>query len=343
MLSLSIGDRAPAVVGAGAGGRFYAEDVQIGRPAMLITLGAIGAEAAGALAPALAAARKALAHEIDVVALTPALATYAAALSADDEALAVHLTEGEALAGFSVDGAPAVVVVDRAWRIVEIAPYLGDAELLALYARLRPRLRPEPPRVVYAPAPVLVIPNVIPPETCRALIAAFETSPHKPGLMASMAGGAATARYDEGKKRRRDIELQASEALHGEVLRVLAQRCAPEIKRAFQFDVAFADRILIARYDDDGGYFKRHRDNLASQVAFRDFAVSMNLNTGDYEGGELIFPEFSDDLHNPPAGSAAVFSASLLHEAAPVRRGRRYVALSFLSGAGAQARATHAA
>jgi predicted 2-oxoglutarate/Fe(II)-dependent dioxygenase YbiX len=38
-----------------------------------------------------------------------------------------------------------------------------------------------------------------------------------------------------------------------------------------------------------------------------------------------------------------VFSASLLHEAMPVTRGRRYVALSFLSGAKAQAQTSHAA
>jgi predicted 2-oxoglutarate/Fe(II)-dependent dioxygenase YbiX len=107
--------------------------------------------------------------------------------------------------------------------------------------------------------------------------------------------------------------------------------------------VAFADRILIARYDDTGGYFKRHRDNLSPQTAFRDFAVSMNLNTDDYDGGELRFPEFGDDRYDPPAGSAAIFSASLLHEALPVTRGRRYVALSFLSGAGAQDRIHRAA
>ena len=69
----------------------------------------------------------------------------------------------------------------------------------------------------------------------------------------------------------------------------------------------------------------------------------MNLNTDEYDGGELLFPEFSDDLYNPPAGSALIFSASLLHEAAPVRRGRRYVALSFLGGAAGQARSSHAA
>ncbi|MGH6957606.1 MAG: 2OG-Fe(II) oxygenase, partial [Caulobacteraceae bacterium] len=124
-------------------------------------------------------------------------------------------------------------------------------------------------------------------------------------------------------------------AMHGLVLEVLARRCAPEIKRAFQKDVAFADRILLARYDDTGGYFRRHRDNALPHTAFREFAVSLNLNTHEYEGGGLLFPEYDDNAYGAPAGGAMIFSASLLHEAAPVTKGRRYVALSFLSGASA--------
>ena len=336
MLGLSIGDRAPPLVGTGAGGRFYAEDVQIGRPAILITLGAMEPDAAHASCERLAAMRERLARDIDLVALVPADARYA-------HALAVHVSEGQDFAALTVDGGPAAVVLDRAWRVVHLGHFDAEADLVELYARLRPQLAPEPPRTLTLPAPVLVIPNVMAPETCRALIAHFETSPHGPGMMASVIDGAAAAKLDEGKKRRRDLELTPADALHGEVVKVLAQRCAPEIKRAFQFDVAFADRILIARYDDTGGYFRRHRDNLSPQTAFRDFAVSMNLNTPEYEGGELVFPEFGDDRYNPPAGSALVFSASLLHEAAPVTRGRRYVALSFLSGATAQARMSHAA
>ena len=69
-----------------------------------------------------------------------------------------------------------------------------------------------------------------------------------------------------------------------------------------------------------------------------DFAISLNLNTHEYEGGELCFPEFDDHRYNPPAGGALVFSASLLHEAMPVTRGSRYVLLSFLGSAAAQAK-----
>jgi predicted 2-oxoglutarate/Fe(II)-dependent dioxygenase YbiX len=158
--------------------------------------------------------------------------------------------------------------------------------------------------------------------------------------MASFSDGAAYAKLDESKKKRRDIELTPDSPLYAEVVALFSNRLVPEIKRAFQADIATADRILIARYDDTGGYFKRHRDNAAPHTAFREFAVSLNLNTPEYEGGELLFPEYDDDRYNPPAGGAMVFSAALLHEAAPVTRGSRYVLLSFLGSAEAQARLT---
>ena len=103
-------------------------------------------------------------------------------------------------------------------------------------------------------------------------------------------------------------------------------------------DIAHTDRLLLARYDETGGYFRRHRDNSAPSVAFRQFALSLNLND-DYMGGHLLFPEYNDRRYRPPAGAGVIFSCSLLHEAAPVTRGRRYCALTFLHDAAAQTRA----
>ena len=54
------------------------------------------------------------------------------------------------------------------------------------------------------------------------------------------------------------------------------------------------------------------------------------LNTGEYEGGEVCFPEYGRQRYAAPAGGAVVFSCSLLHEALPVTRGKRYVFLPFL-------------
>jgi predicted 2-oxoglutarate/Fe(II)-dependent dioxygenase YbiX len=56
----------------------------------------------------------------------------------------------------------------------------------------------------------------------------------------------------------------------------------------------------------------------------------LNLNTGEYDGGELRFPEFGRATFSPPAGGAVVFSCSLLHEATPVSQGKRYAFLPIL-------------
>jgi len=73
-----------------------------------------------------------------------------------------------------------------------------------------------------------------------------------------------------------------------------------------------------------------HRDNESFATQHRRFAVSINLNAEEFEGGDLRFPEFGPQTYQPPTGGAVVFSCSLLHEATPVTRGTRYATLPFL-------------
>ncbi len=51
--------------------------------------------------------------------------------------------------------------------------------------------------------------------------------------------------------------------------------------------------------------------------------LTINLNTPEY-------PEYGPERYCPPAGGAIIFSCSLLHEAPPVTKGRRFTLLSFL-------------
>jgi predicted 2-oxoglutarate/Fe(II)-dependent dioxygenase YbiX len=329
MVGVALGQRAPQVVGATESGRFYSLEIQAGRPAVLLFLHGCGPTAAKGLLEALEPAHPALQEAgVDFVPLAPQDLAYVRGL-ADSllrEAVVYAQSWGE------IDG-PVAVVLDRGGRVVHQAMVYGPDDLLLSLARAAPRLASEPPRRCVSSAPVLILPNLMTPADCRAVIERFEQGDHKVGVMAGVEDGRPVVKLDEGKKRRRETELAPGSPEHALILNVLAERCAPEIKRAFQVDVAHADRILIARYDDSGGFFKRHRDDAAPQTAFREFAVSINLNTEEYEGGELLFPEFDDNRYSPPAGSAIIFSASLLHEAAPVTRGHRYVALSFLCSA----------
>jgi predicted 2-oxoglutarate/Fe(II)-dependent dioxygenase YbiX len=330
-MQAEVGERAPAFVGATASGRFWSLDAQAGRPALIVALGSLGAEAARRTFEALAAARPALeAAGVDLVPIAPLSPDYSACDAAREGV--VHVAEAGGLERWQVDGAPGVMAIDRSGRIVALAPLGAPCDAgkaaLAIAAEIAPAA--EGPRTAAFAAPVLIVPNVLAPARCQAFIDHFEASPHEAGRMAGYDDGA-VHKLDESLKRRRDIELAAGAPLHGEMMDVMARRLVPEIKRAFQKDVGFADRILVARYDDDGGWFRRHRDNALPHTAFREFAVSLNLNTHAYEGGALKFPEFDDTGYSAPAGGAMIFSASLLHEAAPVTKGSRYVILSFLS------------
>ena len=102
------------------------------------------------------------------------------------------------------------------------------------------------------------------------------------------------------------------------------------MRKAFQFSPTRIERYIVARYDGaEGGHFRAHRDNTTPGTAHRRFAVTINLND-DFDGGMLWFPEFGLRRYRPPQGGAAVFSCSLLHEATPVTRGKRYVFLPFV-------------
>jgi hypothetical protein len=79
------------------------------------------------------------------------------------------------------------------------------------------------------------------------------------------------------------------------------------------------------------GHFHRHRDNDNVGAQHRRFAVTINLNH-DYEGGDLVFPEFGRRLDRAPMGGAVVFSCGALHQVMPVTKGRRFAFLAFLYG-----------
>lgn len=131
-------------------------------------------------------------------------------------------------------------------------------------------------------------------------------------------------------KRRSDCNID-DERLRGALQARVLRRLVPQVERAFQFRATRMERYIISCYDaDTGGHFRPHKDNTTLGTAHRRFAVSINLNAGDFDGGDLRFPEFGQRTYRPPTGGAIVFSCSLLHEATPVTRGKRYAVLPFL-------------
>ena len=179
-------------------------------------------------------------------------------------------------------------------------------------------------------APVLLVPRVLTPDTCRHLIDYYSrTKAGQSGFMKTEKGKT-IAKQNIKFKSRKDVAITDPE-LKRTIRTAIETRLVPEIKKAFQFRATRMERFIVARYDSsEGGRFRAHRDNTTGRTAHRRFAVSINLNSSQYEGGELRFPEFGDRLYSPPTGGAIVFSCSLLHEAMPVTAGERYVTLPFL-------------
>ena len=221
---------------------------------------------------------------------------------------------------------PQWVLIDPSLRILS-GGALADIE--SAFAALRELGPAEDHAGVPRHAPVLIVPRVLEPGFCRDLIAVYEQVGGRPSGVMRQADGKTVGVLDDFKSRRDAVipEGPLVEGLRGRV----ATRLAPEMLKAFQFRVSRIERFIVACYDaEDGGYFRPHRDNTTPGTAHRKFAVSINLNAEEFEGGDLRFPEFGPRTYRPPTGGAVVFSCSLLHEATPVTRGRRFATLPFL-------------
>jgi len=179
-------------------------------------------------------------------------------------------------------------------------------------------------------APVLAVPDVFEPALCRQLIDLYEADGGEESGFMRDVGGITKLLVDPGHKVRRDY-LVEEPALAREINLRLIHRLLPMVKRAFQFSATRVERLLVGCYEaETGGHFRAHRDDTSKGTAHRRFAVTINLNAGDYDGGDLMFPEYGPRTYRAPTGGAIVFSCSLLHQAMPVTRGRRFAFLPFL-------------
>jgi peroxiredoxin/predicted 2-oxoglutarate/Fe(II)-dependent dioxygenase YbiX len=227
---------------------------------------------------------------------------------------------------------PTTFLLDPALRILAVMPIADPAAHTAHLLDLVGRLPPLGPlRPIRPGAPVLLLPQLFERDLCRRLIAVYDRAGGEDsGYMTTDADGRTVGVVDYGRKRRRDHVIEDAElrqAIRGRIER----RLVPELRKAFQFHAGFIERYIVACYDaGEGGYFRPHRDNTTKGTAHRRFAVTINLNAEDYEGGDLCFPEFGRETYRAPTGGAIAFSCSLLHEALPVTRGRRYCVLPFL-------------
>lgn len=221
------------------------------------------------------------------------------------------------------------LVLDERLRVLKAFPFGNDpqqhaAQVMELVTSLPPMAS------LMSFAPVLIVPRIFEGDFCRRLIRLHEErGGFDSGFMRDV-DGKTVGIIDYDRKRREDCLIEDL-GLQQQIQVRISRRLVPEIQKAFQFRVTRLERYLVACYDAaKGGHFLAHRDNTTKGTAHRRLAVTINLNTEEYDGGQLWFPEFGRRAYRPPTGGAIVFSCSLLHEAIPVTRGRRFAFLPFL-------------
>lgn len=320
------GDSAPHFIAAGLANPRYAFDSAAGRYLMLVVLSDCSDEAIESEIARIRAVRPAFNDEhASLFGLLPDTPRWRDHVADDIPGLRWLFDDGSTAAIYQSAGRPLWMLVDPSLRVLASARD-EDAERLVSEVR---RL-PPPDHHARAPltAPVLLVPRVFDPAFCRSLVDMYEAKGgESSGFMREIEGKTRLV-MDGWHKRRQDAFID-DPVLKRAVNQRLSRFLAPSIRAAFQFDPTRIERHLVACYDaESGGWFRPHRDNTTRGTAHRRFAVSINLNE-DFEGGDLRFPEFGSRTYRPPAGGAVVFSCSLLHEATPVTRGRRYAFLPF--------------
>jgi hypothetical protein len=301
---LGIGERGPDFVLAGPSGvptRFYA--VAGGRPTALV-FGRDGA--------------------------FPQRAELADRLAAREDVSVTEVLEPSVAEVYGVvPDQPTVVVLDPDLRVVGFVT--GDHPSEQVVTLLEAAAHRGPAAEVRGQAPVLFVPRVLDASLRDRLIAYSEhEGTVETGVERSSGGGRGDV-LDADFKRRRDHTV-ADAGLLRELSSVIGRRVMPEVAKAFAFRATRFEGFKLASYDaSTGGFFRAHRDNLSQSTSHRVFALTLNLNDV-YEGGQLRFPEYGNQLYRPDAGAALVFSCAQLHEVLDVTAGRRFVLLSFLYG-----------
>ncbi len=251
-------------------------------------------------------------------------------LTGRDDVEALRIDDACSAEVFGVaDDAATVLVLDPNLRVVgEVAPGRPASEIAAILDREVPAT---PPARVNHQAPVLLVPRVLDAEARLRLIDVLERQGGVETGVERATANSTSEVLDDRFKRRRDHTVHDPELMR-ELSTSVGRRVMPEVWKAFAFRATRFEGFKIVCYDGStGGFFRPHRDNLSPATAHRVFALTLNLND-EYEGGELRFPEYGNQLYAPDAGAALIFSCSHLHEVRDVTAGRRFVLLSFLYG-----------
>lgn len=219
------------------------------------------------------------------------------------------------------------------WTVVDptlhvLAHYSTDddaAQCEEVFSLVRSLPDPEAYASCEIPAPVLVFPNLFETGLCDRLIGLYDQGQARDsGFMREN-----VEVFDHSFKRRRDYFVDDDE-IKEMISRRIELCIIPEIRKLFFMKLTRMERYLVGCYSAaEKAHFRPHRDNGQPITAHRRFALSVFLSE-DFEGGDLIFPEYNRKPHRAPKGWGIVFPCAILHGVTTVTRGRRFVFLPFL-------------
>ncbi|WP_298111885.1 2OG-Fe(II) oxygenase [Bradyrhizobium sp.] len=240
--------------------------------------------------------------------------------------------DGAVSRSFGADEVPRTFILDPMLRAVADIAWdnpQGHANMVRTVVQGLPAVEDSSGVPMFAPA--LLVPRVFSFGICDFLVQFYETQGAvDSGFQFDLEGKTVTL-SDWRLKRRSDVAVGVPEVR--ELIRDhIVRRLVGPIERYFQFKVTRMDRYIVACYDSAvAAHFHRHRDNINAGAQHRRFALSINLNK-DFEGGDLMFPEFGRKTYRASEGGALVFSCGALHQVTPVTKGKRYAFLAFMYG-----------
>lgn len=336
---LGVGDIAPPCALPTADGKTIdlLGDAIAGHPLVIAFWPRFDSEAVKAAMASLAAALPTLeSGGARIFAVT--LANTRAALEAKSPIPVLLDRDGKAFAAYSAGtrDQPTTVVLRHNNHVQAILKENAGGQAEAALAAIRALIAERKTATPVPHPPILVVPDVLSPEDCRRLIQVYETRGKvfvEPGHGEDQMTTDYKMRIPEYGRADRIDHWIVDKDTAGFIDGRLGSRLFPEIRRAFQYPVTRRERMRIGCYTGSrGGESHGHRDDSEVISAHRRFAMSINLNSEEFEGGGLRFLEYSDQQYRPETGAAIVFSSSILHEALEVRSGRRFVLLAFLFG-----------
>lgn len=236
--------------------------------------------------------------------------------------------------GFAPGGAPplAAVVLDPNCRIAGITGSRpGESPGREIAACIEKITNERAGGPASAHAPVLIIPRLLDETECQRCIDLWQQydTAHQGVGHSEINEGGKTFLREYGAMKQYLVEAPEPQAWLDSII---APRVTEEISKAFGTRATNREFYGLLCYDSKTkGHVLPHRDCATPETEHRRFTVSVMLNS-DYQGGELRFQEYSNELYRMPRGCAVVYSSALLHEVMPVIAGVRYAIAFHLYG-----------